>query len=181
VIICLDTQFRILEWNRAAEEIYGWTRAEVRGKNYVEWFLPEEVRTRVAEEIQRVFSGGESENYENPIMTRDGTERLLLWNSTSLVNGEGKTWGLVAIAQDITEQKLAERQRELATHEMEVMLERFEALRGLLRVCSVCKKIQDQRGNWSSLDEYLLVTAEVQMSHGYCPKCLERVTADRSS
>ena len=44
VIICLDTKYHILEWNRAAEKLYGWTFAEVRGKNYLKWFLPEEVR-----------------------------------------------------------------------------------------------------------------------------------------
>ena len=174
VILCLDTNLRILEWNRAAEKISGWTEAEVRGKNYVEWFVPEEVRGRVTDEIQRVLAGGDGENYENPIITRDGTERLLLWNSKCLVNSEGKTWGAVGIAQDITEQKRAERQRELAYQEMEVMLERFEALRGLVRVCSVCKKVRDHEGNWSDLDEYLHSSMDVEMSHGYCPMCFEK-------
>ena len=178
VIICLDANLCILEWNHAAEKIYGWTEAEVRGKNYVEWFLPEEVRDRVTEEIQRVLAGGEGENYENPVITRDGSERLLLWNSRSLVNSEGKTWGVVGIAQDITDQKRAERQRELAHQEMQVMLERFDALRGLLRVCTVCKKIRDQEGNWTDLDEYLRASVDVDMTHGFCPTCLEKARSD---
>ncbi len=177
VILCLDPSFRILEWNRAAEEIHGLARAEARGMNYVEWFVPERVRAQVAEEIQRVFAGGESDNYEYPIMTRHGSERLLVWNSDRLVDSEGKTWGVMAIAQDITEQKLAERERELTYQEMQVVLERFEVLRGLLRVCSVCKKIRDQSGNWLSLDEYLQSSVEVKMTHGYCPSCLEQVKA----
>ena len=176
VIICLDTDLRILEWNRAAETIYGWTRAEVQGKSYVEWFLPEEGRARADEELQNVLAGSRRENYEDLVITRDGSERLLLWNLSSLLDSEGKAWGLVGIAQDITEQRRAVRQRELAYREMEVLVERFEALRGLLRVCSVCKKIRDHRGNWLSLDEYLLITAEVKMTHGYCPTCLDRVT-----
>ncbi len=181
VIICLDRNLRILEWNRAAERIYGWTDAEVRGKNYVEWYIPDEVRGRVTEEIQGVLAGGELENYENPVITRDGTERLLLWNAKSLVNSEGETWGTVGIAQDITDQRRAERQRELVHREMQVMLERFEVLRGLLRVCSVCKKIQDQEGNWSDLDDYLQTSVDVQMTHGYCPTCREKVGAGEPS
>ena len=83
----------------------------------------------------------------------------------------------MAIAQDITEQKLAEREREITYQEMQVVLARFEVLRELLRVCSVCKKIRDQSGNWSSLDEYLQSSVEVKMTHGYCPSCFEQVKA----
>lgn len=177
VIICLDPGFRILEWNRAAEELVGWPREEVRGKNFVEWFLPHAVRASVAKEIQRVLEGGESQGYEHPITTRDGSERLLVWNSNRLVDSDGKTWGVMGIAQDITDQKRAERERELAYREMQVVLERFEVLRGLLRVCSVCKNICDQRGNWSSLDEYLQSSVELKMTHGYCPTCLKEAKA----
>lgn len=175
VIVCMDSNFRIVEWNHAAERIYGWSRAEVRGKNYVEWFIPEEARERVADEIRKVLGGGAAIDYENPVITRNGTEKLLRWNSRGLVNRDGKTWGALGIAQDITEQRLAERQREIAYREMQVMVERFDALKGLLGVCSVCKKIRDNEGNWSSFDEYMLVSMDVEMSHGYCPTCFERV------
>ena len=102
---------------------------------------------------------------------------MLVWNSDRLVNSEGKTWGLIGISQDITEQKRAERQRELAYQEMQVVIDRFEVLRGLLRMCSVCKKIRDQQGNWSSLDEYLQSSVAVKVTHGYCPTCLDEVKA----
>jgi PAS domain S-box-containing protein len=178
VILCLDSDFRILEWNQAAEKIYGWTRGEVRGKNYVEWFIPKEARERVTNEIQHVLAGGDAINFENPVIARDGTERLILWNSTGLLNDDGKTWGVVGIGQDITEQRNAERQREIAHREMQVMVERFDALRELLDVCSVCRKIRDGDGNWLSFDEYMLVSMDVEMSHGFCPACYDRVKQD---
>lgn len=176
-ILCIDTRYRILEWNRGAEKIYGWARAEILGKNYVEWFLPEEVRPLVVEEIQRVFDGTETEDYENPIITRDGSERVLLWNCRRLVDSDGVTRGLVGVAQDITDLKRAERLREIAYQEMQVMLDRFDALRGLARVCSECKKIRDQEGSWSNLDEYLQASMHVEMTHGLCPACTIRARA----
>lgn len=176
VIMCMDAKFRILEWNDAAEKIYGWSRAEVQGKNYVEWFIPEAVRERVTDEIRNVLGGGAAIDYENPVITRDGTERLLLWNARGLVDKEGKTSGVLGIAQDITEQRLAERQREIAYREMQVLVERFDALKGLLGVCSVCRKIRDNDGNWSNFDEYMLDSMKVEMSHGYCPTCYERAS-----
>ena len=112
VIVVLNQNFRILEWNRAAEEIYGWKRAEVWGKDYVKEFLPESDRGRVTEEIRRVLAGGETKNYENPVIARDGSERTLLWNATRLLDSHGETLGVVGIGQDVTEWKRAERERE---------------------------------------------------------------------
>lgn len=172
VILCLAPDTEILEWNAEAERVYGWTASEVLGKNYAAWFLPEPVRQPVVEEIQRVLAGGEARDYENPIITRDGSERILLWNSKRVLNSEGKAWGVVAVGQDITERKLAERQREIAHRETQVMVERFQALRGLLPVCSSCKMIRDESGSWSSVDEYLEASVNAEITHGLCPSCL---------
>ncbi len=174
VVVVIDAQYRILEWNPAAERIYGWKQAEVRGKDYVAWFLPEEVRERVSGEIQRVLAGGEAEDYENPIVTRDGSERLLLWNARRLVDAEGRAWGVVGIGQDITGQKRAERQREISLREMEVLWERFRALRDLLPTCSVCDRVRDQDGNWSSPEAFLGVERPASGRHAICPECLGR-------
>ncbi len=173
-IICLDTALRITHWNNAAERIYGWTTGEVLGKYYPDWFVPDNVRETALDEMARVLAGGEALDYESPIIARDGSERMLLWNSAHMVDGGGKTSGLVAIAQDITDRKLAERQREIAHRETQVMVERIQTLRGLLPVCSHCRRIQDTEGGWSSFDDYLLRAADVDVSHGLCPICLER-------
>lgn len=173
VVVVLDSSHRILEWNPAAERTYGWKQAEVRGKNYVEWFLPEEVRERVTDEIQRVFGGGDAEDYENPIVTRDGSERVLLWNATRLVDAEGKTWGVVGIGQDITAQKRAERQREIALREREVTLERLRSLRDLLPICGACNRVREEDGTWSSLEAFLAARGASAIQPLLCPACLE--------
>ena len=110
-ILVLNRNFRILEWNPAAEEIYGWKRSEVWGRDYVKEFLPKSVRVTVTEAMRKVLAGGDAKNYENPVIARDGSERTLLWNSTRLLDSHGKTLGIVGIGQDITEWKRAERER----------------------------------------------------------------------
>lgn len=174
VIICLDTNLRITDWNSAAERIYGWSASEVIGKYYPDWFLPDTVREAVLDEIARVFAGGEALDYENPVIARDGTERMLLWNSVRMVDPGGKTSGLIAIAQDITERKLAERQRQIAHREAQVLAERIQTLRGLLPMCSTCRMIRNPEGGWSTFDEYLS-NADIEVSHGLCPSCLDRL------
>jgi PAS domain S-box-containing protein len=114
VILALNPNFRILEWNRAAEEIYGWRRSEVWGKNYIEEFLSESVRGPVSDEIRKILAGADTKNFENPVVARDGKERILLWNATRLLDTHGEVLGIVAIGQDITEWKRAEQERESA-------------------------------------------------------------------
>ena len=60
-------------------------------------------------------------------------------------------------------------------------LVRVKALEGILPICSYCKNIMDEDGNWHSLDSYVSKTTEVQLSHGICPDCYPAVVAEMES
>ena len=51
-------------------------------------------------------------------------------------------------------------------------------LTGLLPICSGCKKIRDQDGNWQSLEAYLNSVGDVKLSHGICRDCAKRLYPD---
>ena len=108
VIIGLTPQCRIFEWNRAAERIYGWSREEAMGKDYLITFLPKEVRKAVSDDIRKVLEGKPTAGYENEIIGRNGDRHTLLWSVNRIVVGKGKARGLLAIGQDITERKQSE-------------------------------------------------------------------------
>ncbi len=42
---------------------------------------------------------------------------------------------------------------------------------GLIKICSVCKKIGDESGGWRELENYFSVTRGLQFSHGLCGDC----------
>jgi len=52
-------------------------------------------------------------------------------------------------------------------------------LRGLLPICTKCKKIRDQNGeemdprSWKSIEAYISEKTAVHFSHGLCPQCYE--------
>lgn len=46
-----------------------------------------------------------------------------------------------------------------------------KVLRGLLPICAHCKKIRDDGGHWSRLEEYIGRHSEADFSHGLCPDC----------
>ena len=67
-----------------------------------------------------------------------------------------------------TEQALREKNAEL-----EAALAKVKLLSGLLPICSGCKKIRDDKGYWSQVDNYVQEHSEATFSHGLCPDCLK--------
>jgi hypothetical protein len=55
---------------------------------------------------------------------------------------------------------------------------RVKRLHGLLPICSSCKKVRDDKGYWSALDQYVRERSEAEFSHGICPECLARLYPD---
>jgi PAS domain S-box-containing protein len=110
VIIVLSPEHCILEFNREAERVFGWSRQEVLGKNYVELFLPEAVREAVAAHIRKALLGEPPRDFENSMRTRSGQERIVLWNATRLVNTEGHPVAVIVCGQDVTERRQAEQE-----------------------------------------------------------------------
>jgi hypothetical protein len=54
-------------------------------------------------------------------------------------------------------------------------LESVKTLEGLLPLCAWCKKVRDDTGYWNKLEAYLTSRTDVQLTHGICPECLEKV------
>jgi two-component system, response regulator PdtaR len=57
--------------------------------------------------------------------------------------------------------------------ELQRALADVKTLQGLLPICCGCKKIRDDRGEWSEVENYVMKRTEAKFSHGYCPTCLK--------
>ncbi|MDP6546511.1 MAG: PAS domain S-box protein [Phycisphaerae bacterium] len=119
IILCLAPDHKILEFNPEAERVFGRTRGEVLGMDYLESFIPEAERADVAADIQIVLAGKPTRGYENTLMGADGTEHLYSWNVNRLIDAQGQPSGIIAIGQDITERKRAEEAVRQARDELE--------------------------------------------------------------
>jgi rsbT co-antagonist protein RsbR len=118
VVMILAEDGRILAWNRAAEHVYGWPRDEVLGRDYVEMVLPEAERAAVIADMRKVLEGEETQDFDNPVVSRDGTLRILRWYVRRLLDEAGKTRVIVASGYDITRHKL--NQEQLARSQVEL-------------------------------------------------------------
>ncbi|MHA1744689.1 MAG: hypothetical protein ACTSWW_01750 [Promethearchaeota archaeon] len=47
----------------------------------------------------------------------------------------------------------------------------ISTLRDILPICAQCKKIRDDAGFWSQVEDYMLVHQDLQFTHGICPEC----------
>lgn len=61
--------------------------------------------------------------------------------------------------------------------DMHAAIDEVKTLRGIIPICSSCKKIRDDRGAWNQLESYISAHSGAEFSHGYCPECLKRVFA----
>ena len=80
---------------------------------------------------------------------------------------------LQALEKEIRERKIAEAEREKLIAELQHTLEEVKTLRGILPICSFCKKVRDDEGYWRQMDVYIRQQTDVDFSHSVCPKCIE--------
>jgi AmiR/NasT family two-component response regulator len=57
--------------------------------------------------------------------------------------------------------------------ELQTALGEIKTLRGILPLCSFCKKIRTAEGTWENVDVYIHKHTEAEISHGLCPDCLK--------
>lgn len=51
-------------------------------------------------------------------------------------------------------------------------------LTGLLPICSSCKKIRDEDGQWRQIESYISTRSAIEFSHGICPDCVKKLYPD---
>lgn len=54
-------------------------------------------------------------------------------------------------------------------------LSNIKQLKGMLPICACCKKVRDDEGYWSQIEQYLVSHSEATFSHGICPECAKKL------
>jgi hypothetical protein len=76
-----------------------------------------------------------------------------------------------------SEAALGQTEAELRSHveQLQQAVEQVKTLRGILPICSGCKRIRDDQGYWNQVDAYLRAHTEAEFSHSMCPECVQRL------
>ena len=59
--------------------------------------------------------------------------------------------------------------------ELRKTLDHIKTLRGIIPICSNCKKIRDDAGYWNQVEIYVRDHTEAEFSHGMCPDCIAQL------
>jgi PAS domain S-box-containing protein/putative nucleotidyltransferase with HDIG domain len=102
-----DTGFRVLQWNPAAEKIFGWSAAETIGR-HAALIVPERFKDHVDRVWQELMAGRGGTRSTNENTTKDGRSIFCEWYNTPLMDSEGRVIGVASLVEDVTEQKKAE-------------------------------------------------------------------------
>ncbi|NQE35907.1 PAS domain S-box protein [Microcoleus asticus] len=108
-VLVKDAQeLRFVLWNPAAEELLGFSAAEVIGKNDYDCFPKEQADFFTAKDREVLNSGQIVDIAEEEIETGQGESRIFHTKKTAILDADGKPQYLLAVTEDITDRKLAE-------------------------------------------------------------------------
>lgn len=56
---------------------------------------------------------------------------------------------------------------------LEEALGNIKVLQGMLPICAHCKKVRDDQGYWTQIEQYIRANSDAQFTHGICPECIK--------
>lgn len=162
IILALDPAANITTFNDFAEELTGYSRAEVLGKNYLRVFIPEDEQEMVKRCLQEAAQQTDGrQGSENSIRCKDGIYRNISWNYSRLRGAQGELISLILIGIDTTDRRQAEDTLQWYARRLKVLNEIDHAIIPtqppeavvLVALESIRQLIPYQKANVALLDE----------------------------
>lgn len=119
-ILMIDLDGNILNWNKGAEKIKGYTASEIIGKNFRLFYTAKDRAAQVPEQLLNAAINDGRVQHEGWRVRKDGT---LFWSNvtiTAMHDSKGQITCFLKITHDLTEQKLAEENRRIYTEKLEI-------------------------------------------------------------
>jgi hypothetical protein len=161
-VVALDAHQRLVDMNRAAEALL------VEGQKG---------RGDLVSVLRPLLPAGAlgPDPVQADIRLPGRPERWLDLVTTPLRNARGILTGHLIVLRDVTFRQMVEQEKEMLVAALQTALTDVKSLRGLIPMCSCCKKIRDDKGRWQSLELYVQQHSEARFSHGICDDCFEKL------
>jgi PAS domain S-box-containing protein len=96
----------IVSWNRGAEQLYGYTAAEVVGR-HVSLLAPDDRPDEIPHILRRIAAGERVDHFDTVRVRKDGSRMPVVLSVSPIRDASGRITGASTIARDISERLLA--------------------------------------------------------------------------
>jgi PAS domain S-box-containing protein/putative nucleotidyltransferase with HDIG domain len=112
IIVVLDPHGTVSLINRKGSEILGLLEEEIVGQNWFDQFVHPKARIDAHAIFSKLIENNQeqAEQFESPVLTKNGTERLISWSTMLIRDAKGQVISALSSGEDITARKHAEEQ-----------------------------------------------------------------------
>ncbi len=134
---------RILDWNRRAEELFGWSKEEVLGLDFFDVMVPSSQRANVEAFVRDILQTRRGSVNVNQNATKDGRVILCEWYNAILHDRSGQVEAVVSMGLDVTERQAAADRLRASLEEKEALLrEVHHRVKNNLQIVSTLLSLQ---------------------------------------
>jgi len=170
-IVLIDPQTkRIVDCNVTAYEKLGYSKEALLSLSIYDICI--ESRTDAIKDNFNAQLSGEKTSAETVFIKKSGATFPVEVTSNMIEIGNTKI--IQSFARDISVRRSMEEEKERIMIDLKTALSEIRTLRGILPLCSFCKKIRNDEGYWEQVDVYIDKHSMADISHGVCPDCLEK-------
>ncbi len=110
-VIEWDLNFRVTKWNKASEQIFGYSKSEAIGRTGLDLIVPKGLRPLVEEIWKDLVSGKGGRKSTNENINKNGDLCISDWYNTTLFGEDGNPIGVASLVLDITKRTQAEEEQ----------------------------------------------------------------------
>lgn len=169
-------------YDNKIEEFTGYKKEDFvsRRMKWCDVILPEDLQ-KIKKQFVKALKTNKLYKREYRIRTPKGKIVWIHSKGQIIIDQTGAIDHIAGVFFNITElkeakekRKKAEKEREKLIVELKDALAQVKTLKGLLPICSHCKKIRDDEGYWQQIEKYIHDRSEAEFSHGICPDCFKK-------
>ncbi|WP_406659772.1 response regulator [Methanolobus sp. ZRKC3] len=110
MMLVLNTDHKLTLVNKRTTEILGYSETDILGKDWFDYFVPENTRNSCEANFEKIRNGSTEDivHYEGPILCKGGAQKIISWYSKILTDGNGDRVGILCSGEDITQRKESE-------------------------------------------------------------------------
>jgi len=163
----------VLQCNQTTIEVLGYAKEEIIGRPVFDLYTTDSAIYSKTILFPKFLKTGVIKDEELQLQRKDGSTLDVSLNVSAVRDEKGNILQSRSVWRDITRRKEVEAEREELIENLQEALKEIKTLRGILPICSFCKKVRVDKDYWEQLDVYILKYSDADISHGICPDCVK--------